>query len=567
MTWPPVVTKFPKPQRPLLSAGQRFIESGKIHGTVRHNFVVGLTKLKLALFCCALCCLVAIATAQTPNPVAEAVRNFGKTGLKAATAPKSSPTAFKPSPDHPFLTNLANKAGLEGAERKGFLEQSAKAIDKYPELAIEAGLPVDDCTGPLALLAFAAINIVKGDEPSQAAALSFIESLHAALDKPSVRNATDAQKQLFYDECMFRFALYAAVISGALPEDLQESAKGGANDLLFTFFGVGIDAFVVTDDTALILSPAELRTMYLAPGLNINLPSGWKDMGAYYQRETKVVVKGKEETQGCRVYILKAVRATGNKRSAILKQMELDAVLGCGTILGELVFSARVGNQLAANFLVGNLIGPEPTDMSACSLYMVDCVQYLQPILVTQYNSNPAYWDSEDGKAPLASLSETTKFAVEFLAGLQHTEAQGRPLTNVSELSGSYFFGQEAHDIVSMEYFGMDTPPPASTNGTLNLKPDSSFSFASSGESAKGKPVKTKGSGKWSLEGDILVLKFAQYDDGSGPIAKEVRYKFCGATATLDGRKCLVLMPDVNAVPSLTTLARLGLWLFSAPPK
>lgn len=503
-----------------------------------------------------------LALAQESNPVLLAVSTLGKTGVKYVADFKDSPTAFKPTGKHRFVEETLATTFNNAGERELMRPQFLAMLDAYEAMADEQGIPIDDVCGPLAMSVAMMLYTKTSDEAEPGAILSLVENLQAALDVPSVRGATDDEKQYAYDRFALMMMSLAFSLNPNAPASLRQAIDDNIDKSFKLTFGTIADAFVMSGDTITILSPKELREKIVAPGFKYKLPAGWTESGPHFESTKKLTYEGQKVSVTVRVEFLKAELPKGNKNQTLQK---LCSDLDAGDYLygfGQTPLLRRVGNGLATTYVLGLGVDPVSGLVSLNTLYLVDCKTHLQPVLIQQLYDIPD--EIEDFYEIMRFLAEPGYvFQEEYLAGFAHEAAAGRPLTHAIALVGDYTFG----DMFALDggdvYSGLDASALPDYTGSLKLKEDWTFTWTKGPGQDSAKGPKEKGSGTWKVDGDYVLLNFRNMN--GNPSVQTVKYRIAGAGTVNTDWKALVLAPDDGVKLNGTNLATKAIIMFDLP--
>ena len=155
------------------------------------------------------------------------------------------------------------------------------------------------------------------------------------------------------------------------------------------------------------------------------------------------------------------------------------------------------------------------------------------------------------------SFPETCDIAEVFLKTFSCASAKGKPIVDKASMVGDYSYGSSSTAQWENIYTGATTMTIASSGGTLNLKSDYSFGYtfvSANGLAGAAQIRQANGKGKWSIEGDILVLTYSHYDQGDGYVAKEHRRRIAGVVVFPSGEKVLVLKFMINQPVNAVTV-------------
>ncbi|MFZ4506881.1 MAG: DUF6683 family protein [Fimbriimonas sp.] len=499
------------------------------------------------------------------NPVQTAALQIGTTGLSQKAAPASSPTAFKPSGSRPYVETYLKKLFDSDSDRAQVSKVVGLLIDDF-EKQMKPRSKGNDASAALAF-ATTTLTALAGKTTTDEVFLDLIDRIQATLDRPEVRKATDAQKQEFYENC-FAALTFTITLSQAPQAEVKARAKEVAGAFLTQFIGASTDRFVITA-TTLRLTPLPkpvvakppVASGSLAPGFTFSAPDGWVKKGDWYVKE----MPDGNRTSSALLRFPAAIPASGNMGDALGKLWVREIPAEGKDRLGSMVYRRYVGDQVVAQFVGGRVVEQKRPFDTAFTLFLVDCKTHWQPVVVALTYDGPSTVGGEMSSG--FSFPGSMKEAEKFLATFRCPAAKGQPLADAASLAGDYSYGTGS----KLDWVNINTGATSMTfityGGTLNLKPKGTFTYTYS--SATGRDGLAnfggiKGSGKWTIQGDILTCNYSEYDQGDGYKVKQHQYRIAGLTMFLNGVKVAVLLKDLDKPVNLTTVGESSSWYSTA---
>lgn len=498
------------------------------------------------------------------NPVATAARAIGKSGLTAAEAPAKSPTAFRPSGSRSFVTTFASGVSDKADERKAIAEGLIAFIESYEEAA-KQGKFENDAAGALAFSVSFLYGAAKGTEVSDATMTTLIGQLKKALDINEVRQATDAQKQEFYEHALCTAGLVLILASGAETDAQKTQIRSLAASNLELLTGAKLDQFELKESTLRIKgSTPAAPAGGLAAGFSFTPPAGWQKSGNWWIKSKIENRGGGDEVRSAMIMFLPAVTAQGNMGDALRSAWNQSMPKGLEGRAGGMVYRRYVGDGLFSQFIFGGGREEGRRSDTMYSLFMVDCGKQWQPVIVALTYEDRGLLKT-GGEAMMGSLSfsESWPMAEEALAALRGPGPKYVPIVAADALAGNYHFGSGANLQWENIYTGATTLTFVSYGGELNLAANATFTYrfvSASGQVGASQIRNARGSGTYRIERDLLICTFKEYDQGDGYKAKEQRYRIAGLVQFGTGEKVAVLMSQANVVPSCITLGDSSHW-------
>lgn len=510
-----------------------------------------------------LLCSAMVGFSQTPtnNPVVDFSRTVGERGLSKANPPKTSPLKFKPG-SKKFVSKFVEALFSDGKERQAIQAQIEQILTSFDD---EAKKVKRDSDGAYALAFSIGITygFATGKEVNEKKIDELASLFSATFDRPQIRTATDAQKQEFYEWSLCQSALLLTLISGGSDAETLKKLQTVASAQFTAMIGARIEDFTI-DDNGIQLKSSVTESANttpavngMAPGFAYSLPKDWKQDGAWS------LFRFKDEPtdtsiHGALVRFPAAIPAKGNMGDALRELWKQHIPVEGDGKFSQLVFRRFVGDQLFTQFIFGRVREKGRIADSLFTLYLVDCGSVWQPIVVANsYEETSEYKVAGADFSAQFSYPKSAKVAEQFLATLRCPNAKSGQIVDGQSIAGAYYFGSGANMNWVNIYTGATSTTFISTGGSLNLKPNGQFEYNySSASGAVGATTfrGAKGDGKWSVDGDLLVCKFANYDQGDGYKKAELRYRIAGHTVFPDGEKILVIKDDLDQPVNATTV-------------
>ncbi len=492
------------------------------------------------------------------NPVAEEARLLGAKGFTSGKPTQPSTAAFKPSSSRPMLAAYAKAAGDSKAEQDSFLQAANATMEALEEVMRPYGAKHDAA----AALAFTTLILLADKLDSFDPEKGFpvlIETFQKSLETPKVRAATDRQKQDFYEVCVGHATLAIMMSSGATDATKRDAAKRVSEQLLESLLGASPSQFNFSGNRLTLkpkAAPPVVATAGLAPGFTHGQPQGWTEDSGWLIAAAPKADSNDDRSLHAMMRFLPSIPASGNIGDALTKTWATALPTEMAGKAGGMVFRRYVGDGLAAYFICG--VGREKTREfdTAFTLYMVDCKTHWQPIVLAQTYHNE-FSSVGSGHSEKFTWPTTQKIADQMLATLRCPPAKGLPIATKESLVGDYTFGNGAAQNWVNVYTGATSTTFWSSGGSLKLAANGSFEWSlsvASGAVGATRFQGEKGRGTYTVQGDLLVLKFTWHDPSLSAPPKERRYRIAGVTKFSDGKRITVLLSDLMTVPSLSTM-------------
>lgn len=492
------------------------------------------------------------------NPLLTASSRLGATGTApGATSQKAA--GFRQAGRRIHLDRFLLSVSDDPEQRAAFKQALEQVLEGHEQQA-KAGGYADDAAGALAFAVAVLQVTLTGQELPDEVFPALLGQLRAALDQPGVQAATDEQKQTYYEACLY-YGGTILTLSGAGAE--AEQVKTLASAWLEELLGAPAARVSLGAKGLSISGPAKAPpagtpskptagAKGLAEGFAHSLPAGWTEEGGWCigrQRENRGY---SEEITSALVRFLPAIPAQGNMGDALRATWKASAPPELVDKVSGMVYRRYLGEELFAQFVIGQ--GREKGRLAdtLCTLYLIDCGATWQPVLVAQTYEEP---NNQIGasvtQAGHLSFPRSAELAEAFLAGLRCPagKGRGRPIVDPAALAGEYQFGSSS----SLQWVNVHTGSTSMTivsyGGDLHLKPDGTFDYSfqsASGEVGRTQFASKKDHGTWKLEGDLLIL--------TGQDGKLTRRKVAGLTQFPDGVKAAILLFHADRVANPVTV-------------
>jgi len=449
-------------------------------------------------------------------------------------------------------------------ERKVMEEAIGGVIDGYEE-ALKAEKFANDGAQSLGFAVGILHTIATGKELKEEAFPALADRFRATLDIPAVRQATDAQKQEFYEWTLCSVGL-VAVLSSQMTEEAEKAKLVQlAEAQLQLLIGVSSKSLTIDGGTITLTTskapttnanPEPPTTGGLAPGFSVTMPQGWEQKDGWYiarhrdKPEDSVVISAL-------VRFPPAVPAQGNFSEAIRAAWDKHIPAeGKGKASG-MIYRRYIGDGLVSQFVFARVREAGQQADTYFTLFMIDCGSTWQPMVVAfTYQDTDSFSAGADFSSQF-SYPKCADMAEVFLAQLRCPAAKDRPLVDKTGVIGSYHFGSGSSMQWENIYTGATAMTFVSYGGTLDLKSDGTFNYtysSASGVAGAAKFAGIKASGTWRIERDVLVCKYSTYDQGDSYKRTEDRYRIAGIVSFSDGNKVIVLKSKLDVPINAVTV-------------
>lgn len=500
------------------------------------------------------------------NPVAQAALNIGQSGLGAGKD-GADPLSFKPVGGHEMVKVFADSVGTTAEEKKALTDALIEGLKSFREVSKQLGAE-NDASVAMAYGIATLYSVAKGTELDDVAFLTLIPRLRGTMDVESVRKATDAQKEEFFEfaVCSGNFVLMMVEARGA---EKKDQWKPVAAAMLKNLIGADVDQISLKGESVSIKgqpktpSPDDRVEKGTAPGFSAGRPDGWVQSGPWLVRTLTENRGGGEELRLAMVRYPDAVPAKGNMGDALRAVWKRDVPATLDGRYGGMVYRRYVGEGLFSQFIFGAGREEGRRSDTMFMVFLVDCGSTWQPVVFAlTYEDRGTIRIAEERMAQ-SSFSETAPLCEEILATLRCPGVKKQAICGMPDLAGDYSFGSSSNMQYANIYTGATTMSFVSYGGTLNLLADGSFTYRYASASGVGGATTfggIKAAGKWTIEGDLLVLKYSSYDQGDSYTKDKDVYKIAGLVAFGDGTRVAVLLDDERKIPNCISMGDSGDW-------
>ena len=519
---------------------------------------------------------LAAASTLAQGTVLSEFRKLGEKGIPNASAPSSSPTAFKPSSSHPGIDLLLKDMEMKGDEAA---QMKSALADYVVEFSKEAGDGFgNDASGGLGATLAILKALSSGDEMDEASTKKFIGSVKSALNTSAVKGASDADKQEAYD-----YAVAAGGLAVILVQASKESEAGTKMKQIADLFSLLLvkapaSQIKVTGGTLSLegvkkTEPVgEPKTENTGGGMAANFtyskPADWAVDGVWNVYRYKDSPQDTNITSAM-IRFLPSVSKSKNG-GEILAGLWKTAV-PTEIPMGGMVYRRYVGDRVPAWFVTGKAKEKGRQADSYFTLMIVDCGKSWQPLVIAQtYEDNGQYTAGVEMSAGF-SYGKSADFAEKMLSTFRCADTAGTPIADRASIAGTLHYGNYA----SMDYIHLPTGATSTSyvtyGGSYTFNANGSFTYAYSSASSSGGGAsfgKIDGKGTWTVEGDKLVAKFSEFKQyvSSGGFPSELKnkvyvYMIGGVTTFGDGTKIVILIEVPPAIPvNAVTVGDRGNW-------
>jgi hypothetical protein len=496
------------------------------------------------------------AQALPGNPVAEAARAIGRSGFKDAAPPEASPTGFKSDGSRRIVAAYARQAVADDVPRKALEELLLKVIEGYEKTAKQIG-GGPDASSALAFSVAVLYSVAKEVELDDEAFFALIGRFRATLDIPAVREASDAQKQEFYEWSLCSAGTILSVAQLAETPESKAGLRKLAKAQIENLIGADTDRLTLKGKEIVLKLPAALSDAF-----TFTPPSGWVVEGPWHLFRKVEDLSGRRTTRTAFVRFPPSIEAGSDMGPALGKLWKEVVPAELAGRHSSMVYRRYMGDGLPAQFIHG--VGREKgrKSDSLYSLYLLDLGTRRQPVVVAQTYDDPdsAFETSVEMMAGY-SFGVTADIAEGFLATLRCPAAKGRALVSKEALVAVYAYGSGATLQWENIYTGATAMTVAAGGGTLDLKADGSFAYSFGGASGVVGALKfatDSDQGTWDVKGDLLLL--------SSTTGKERKYRIAGLTTFSDGVKVAILMSRLDAPVNAVTSGEKRDWFSTKKP-
>lgn len=533
-------------------------------GTYNPSVMLHCRSLAIAF----LALLLNLASPQAPvdNPVVDAAKAIGQTGLTAKPHPKTSPCRFKPSGSRLFVADYVKGMFSDPQEREAFQPALEAMLDEY-EKRMAPSPYANDAAAAIAYAVSVLNAAAHGEELAAEAFPKVVERMHAQFDTDPIRKSTDRQKQEAYEWAICSANLVLALLSQASSEEDQKSIRNLASAQLQALIGAKPSQITLNGKEISIKAsggtPSGETPGSMATGFAFDPPAGWAKNGEWYVYTT--------EERLCytaaHVRFPPAIKASGNMGEALTALWKTLIPNGDKAAPGSMVYRRYLGSKLFSQFVFGKVRENQRDVDTLFTLFLIDCGDTWQPVVLAQ-----TYEDKSMGEIKMTTIAQqhfpfstvdSAGYAESLFKTLRCPNAPNQAMASREAISGAFAFGSGGMAQWVNVYTGATSMTFSSYSGTFNLKPDGSFTYTmvtSAGQVGAANYRGLKASGSYRIEGDLLICKYATYDQGDSYKRKEDRYRIAGVTAFSDGSKVVILMDDLDRPANAVTLSNGNYW-------
>ncbi len=498
------------------------------------------------------------AQALPNNPVAEAARGIGRSGFRETAEPQASPTGFKNDGTRRVIGTYARQFGGEEVQRKALEELLLKLIENYEKTAQQIG-GGPDASGALAFSVAILYATAREVELDDEAFLALIGRFKATLDVPAVRNATDAQKQEFYEWSLCAAgSLLSATQLAETPEQKAQVRK---------LAKAQVENLIGADTDRLTLKGKEITLKAAAAGaapdgFTFTPPAGWVVEAGWHLFRKTGDLSGRPTYRTAALRFPPSIEAGSDFGAALRDLWKKFVPAELAGRHSSMVYRRYVGDGLYAQFIHGVGRVTDRKSDSVFTLLLLDLGARWQPVVVSQtYDDPDSKMTTSVEMAAGYSYGETADIAETFLATLRCPAAKGKALVSKEALAGSYSYGSGATLQWENIYTGATAMTVAAGGGDLNLKADGTFTYTFGGASGVVGALQfasDASQGTWDIKGDLLLL--------SATTGRDRRYRIAGLTSFSDGVKVAVLLSRLDAPVNAVTTGEKRDWFSTKKP-
>ncbi|MEI8283012.1 MAG: DUF6683 family protein [Armatimonadota bacterium] len=507
-------------------------------------------------------CIAAACNAQLApenNPIVKAANLVGEKGLPKIAKQTKSPTVFKASPDRSFIKAYIEKSFDSDKERQAVFSVFSDVFKSFDSTAKGAGF-ADDASAAYAFAVSLLVSIGTGKELNEEAFPVLIGEFQTYFDQPGIQKATDKQKEEAYQYALCSVGSIVVYASTVKTEQDQEKVKLAALLTLKNLLGVEIEQITLKGTETTIKGTASdtQSSGGTAPGFSFEIPQGWvKETTSPWYASRVYAINGRDLTSAL-IRFMPAVPAKGSFSDAIRKAWKEGVPAELADKASGMVFRRYIGDGLFTQFIFGKGVEKDRKYQSLYSVYLIDCGSTWQPVVVAQV------WDPAGGSSPGGDMSAGFSFptsadlAEVMMKTFKCPSAKGKPIADKSAIVGDYSYGTQSQLQWENIYTGASTMTFVSFGGTLNLKADGTFTYtfaSASGQVGATKFGSAKGHGTWSIQGDLLITKYLDYDQGDSYKRTEETFRISGVVSFSDGSKVSVLAKNLKKPINACTVA------------
>lgn len=525
-----------------------------------------------------LTCLIAlwattlISQAQVPkdNPMVDAALLLGQVGITKKATPSTSPTKFKPTGSRIFVDQYVKSLFTDADERKTMIEFIEKLISDFEASAKSNGFS-NDASASLAFSVSILYSAVNGSEIDEEAFPVLMQRFQAHFEDSLPKSVTDRHKQEVHEWALSSAGIVLAVASAAKDEESTKKLRALASAQLLNLIGAKADQLTLKGKSVALVGTGKpvktnnpgtaptVTTGAVASGFTHSTPSDWRASSGWFMKST--LDSGNLTTAAIR--FPQAIPASGNMGDALRRLWKQQVPAELSNASGGMVYRRYLGNKLFSQFIFGRGQEKGRRSDSIFTLFLIDCGKVWQPVvLVQKYDSdtNVAVIESQSSQY---SYPVSSAYAEEYFKSFRCAGAPNSAIADQVSLAGTYNFGSGSNMNYVNIYTGASAMAYVSYGGSLNLSADGTFTYKYSSASGLAGAANFRGatgSGKWSIQGDLLTCTYSKYDQGDGHFVKEHVYRV-GGLAVFEGNvKVAILMSDLNKPVNCTTVGDSSQW-------
>ncbi len=532
--------------------------------------IVYLTKMRTLL--CLLTFLFAWsqALAQVPknNLLADAAIQIGQKGLGTGSAPATSPTKFKPTGSRIFVSAYL-KGLFDKEEERSALEPFIEKLITDFEATAKAGGFAEDASAAMAFSVSVLYSIASGSQLDEEAFPILIDRFRAYFNSDTAKKATDRQKQEVFEWAICSSSLVLAMSSAADTDEGKQKIQILAKAQIQALTGAKLEQITLKGKVVEVTAAPQVTvdsgptppktTGGIAPGFGFQMPSGWTKNGVWN-------VWAKNDSGSISSAMIRfpaAIPASGNMGDALRKLWKENIPSEMANSAGGMVYRRYLGKKLFSQFIFGKGREKQRRADTLFTLFLVDCGSTWQPVVLAQTYEDTDQFNAGEEFSAQFSYPTTAAMAEQLFATLSCSGAPNSVLADKSSIVGNYKFGSGANMQYEHIYTGATTFAYVSYGGELNLAADGSFTYTYSSATGVGGAASfrgAKGSGSWSISGDLLTCTFAKYDQGDSYFKKSAVYRIAGLTKFQDGSKVIILISELDKPVNSITVADSSQW-------
>lgn len=523
-----------------------------------------MNRLPALLFLCA----VAMTSAQEDNPLLKAVAQLGKTGFKSGSLPASSAGTYKPTGSRPAIQRTVALFATDEEEKKAF-RQIIEVFVKNYEDGVKGSPLENEAIGTIATCMVGMKALSEGKDMSEGAIESAYKSLLVTLNTDEIKKATNQQKQDASDTFLAQYGLFASLYQAVESKEQKAKLSEATGKLLMALTGTEPGQITMTDKEFAIMPAKNDDVVGNAPGFTY-ASEGWTpNQGWLIKSKAEASGGGGTRTTSAMIRFLPAVPVGKGVGELLGDLWKTNVPSELGDRISGMVFRRYVGDGIPAFFVVGSGMEKGRDCDSLFTLIIVDCKTHWQPVVLAQTYEETSTFRTGIEMSARFSFNESAPLAEEMLKTFRCPSGKGRPLFDSSSLVGDFGYGNYASmDYVNV-YSGASSTSYVSYGGILNLKSDGNFVFSYSSASSQYSSATQfggqKGAGKWTVEGDLLKLRFTSFEQivngvKDGYQLKEKTYRICSSTTFPDGVKIVILKDRLDVAVNAQTVGDKSEW-------